>query len=105
MEASLDAQVAAVLRRYPQFRVVVDVEWAVFLEGTIRPLGKTYRIQCLFVARGALSDVALNHFAPRVWVVEPALELLHHRTEGRFPMSIGATAGSLNPTSASTIRP
>jgi hypothetical protein len=85
VEAPLDEQVAAVLRRYPHFLVVTRMRWAVVLEGTLRPLSKTYRIRILYVKRTRFDEVRLNHYSPCVSVIEPALELWHRRSGNPVP--------------------
>jgi hypothetical protein len=75
-------QVAAMRAAFPQFRVLFESTWHVVWIGDLRPLRRTYRIRVAWTRPRKTKDFEVSTWSPKVWLIDPALELTSARTPG-----------------------
>lgn len=68
-------QIQRMSSRYPDFRIIANGGWSVIWEGELRPLAQRYRVRVMLVLKSRVGNMRVVVPSPRVWLVDPPLQL------------------------------
>lgn len=71
----MSEQIRRMQHRFPDFRVTNNHGSVVTWEGVVRPLSQRYKLRVLFVLADVMGSMKVTVPFPRVWLVDPELQL------------------------------
>lgn len=82
---TLDAQIEAMAKAHPDFKVVERDGQGAIWEGQLQPIKRIYDVRVLYIAPLVIEQFTLRGVQPRVQVLNPVLERHHDYELGPIP--------------------